>query len=704
MTVAVRNITVREIAEAAGVSERSIQRRAAKEKWDFLEAPGKGRGGKVRMYRMNFLPDEIQADIMKAEATLLYKDGSDIVPVGSPELTDRQNKIALARADLVRAYLAEKKRAKSKKHSVGKSAKSFIAGYNTGLLLPNIFKVLGKTAVKTVETWVRTFRKNNYDYTVLATNYGNRKGQRKVTQDEINTALSFCLHPNRLRIAEAVRLTRIALRRRQIPSPSSDATIRRVIEDWKKTHYDRWVFCREGKKALNDKVLPYINRDAGLLEVGDVLVADGHVLNFEVLHPFTGKPCRMDLVLWYDWASRHPAGWEIMPTENVQCIAAGLRRAILNLGKVPKVAYLDNGRAFKAKIFTSKEIDFEEAGFYGMFARLGIETVFAWTYHGQSKVIERFFGTFNELERLMPTYTGASIADKPARMMRNEKLHRKMHEKRHGGWVPTIDQANQILSSWFDDYDRRPHRGLSGICPIEIWESGKGPGVDPEALVYLMMSMEILTVHRNGVTFMGRHYYDEALYGLRDRVMIRYDMEDLSRVYVFDKTGARKICTAKSVQGVHPMARILGTKEDQALLKHEIKKKHRLKKETEMDARRFVEDAPALIEIPMQAESLKGKAESKVLPRGEAERIEAEAAKMEVIAFTPKAPEPLYMSEPDRYEALLERECKGEELAIDDMQFMRYFEKTELYQDLKDRFEMLREYWIAGPETVDVVI
>ena len=48
--------------------------------------------------------------------------------------------------------------------------------------------------------------------------------------------------------------------------------------------------ARDGEKALSDKVEPYIKRDASLLEVGDILVADGHVLNFNVINPFTGKP------------------------------------------------------------------------------------------------------------------------------------------------------------------------------------------------------------------------------------------------------------------------------------------------------------------------------------------------------------------------------------------------------------------------------
>ncbi|MFH1999576.1 MAG: Mu transposase C-terminal domain-containing protein [Planctomycetota bacterium] len=624
--------------------------------------------------------------------------------VGSPDLADWQNRIALARADLIRALLEEEAKAKKEKRSVVQAKKLFMAGYNTGQLLPGVFKVLGPVALPTVYSYIKAFRAANHDYMAVAPRWGNRKGVRKVTDEEFNTLLSFALHPNRLRITEAVRLTKVALSRRAAFSPSSDATLRRAIEDWKARNYDRWIFCREGEKALNDKCLPYLERDAGLLDVGEVLVADGHKLNFQILHPFTGKPCRMAMIMWYDWASAMPAGWEIMPTENVQCVAAGLRRAIMALGKTPRVAYLDNGKAFKAKAFTNQNIDFEEAGFYGMFARLGIETIFAWPYNAQSKPVERFFGTFNELERLMPTYTGASIQDKPAHMLRNEKLHRQIHEKKYGGWAPTIEEALRIIAGWVLEYSRRPHRGLKGLCPGELLASGRGPGVDEEALRHLMMSMEVKNVHRNGITFMGRNYYDEALYGRRERVMIRYDMEDLSRALVYDVSGARLICEALPVRAVHPVARISGGKEDLALVKEGIRQKRALKRDTEKESRAYVEAAPHLVELPQGGDGFRFRSthptERKdgvaMLPRGEAERIEAEASKMKVLELKPRIPDPIYMSEADRFEALLERECGGEELDLDEMQYMRYFEKTEVYQSLKERFEFLRELWVAG--------
>ena len=72
---------------------------------------------------------------------------------------------------------------------------------------------------------------------------------------------------------------------------------------------------------------------------------------------------------------------------------------------------------------------FEEEGFNGVYANLGIHSVFAKPYNGRSKPIERFFLEFQEFEKLMPSYIGTSIENQPAWMKRNEKLHLQIHQK-----------------------------------------------------------------------------------------------------------------------------------------------------------------------------------------------------------------------------------------------------------------------------------
>jgi putative transposase len=504
------------------------------------------------------------------EATLHASQGAFLpqtleLPDYTKNSSDKCNRIANLRFALVQAFNNELKQNHQPKKEI---IQSFISLYNTGVLLPDIHKELGEISRSTLYNWRSATTPQD-----LIPQHGGA-GQSKITEHEKNLLLTLLLHQNRLKIGYAITLAKEYLTKKRIPSPSSSATLRRFVDQFKKEYYDLWVLRREGEKALNDKVLPYAERDWRLLEVGDGLVADGHRLNFQVIHPVTGKKSRAALVLFWDWRSSYPLGWEIMFEENTQCVASALRNAIIALGKIPKWVYLDNGKAFKAKIFT-EDINFEDSELPGMFARLNINYHFAQPYNAQSKPIERIFGILNEqLERLIPSYTGASINDKPAWTKRNEKYARRLHND----YVPTILETNDLILAWRDRYAERPSRGRDGLKPIDIYNDGKGPGVDPAELIYLMMDREIKQIHRNGITWLGWHWFDEALYGLKDKVVIRYSLSDLSQIYVFHKN--EFLCTAKPIEQVHPMASESENPKDMEAVKEVIRLKKKVKNTT----------------------------------------------------------------------------------------------------------------------------
>jgi putative transposase len=602
----------------------------------------------------------------------------------------------MARFDLVDLYLKARRAGAKRGDAAGDTAKRFTDDYNTGVPHQEIFAIVGKTAVKTMDKWVLALKRSSYDFTALAPHHGeHRKGRRAVSDDELQAMLRFALHHNQLSLSSVIRMACLDLKNRGIPPASSDATLRRALEDWRDANYDKWTLARRGEKALNDDVLPYIERNADILAVGDCLVADGHTLNFQVINPFTGKACRATLVLFYDWASRYPAGWEIMVTENVQCVHAALRRAILTLGKIPRAVYLDNGKAFKAKVFNKKgkDVDFGQAGFQGLYRRLGIETHFAIPYNAQSKPVERFFGTFNELERLLPSYIGQSIDDKPAWMHRNEKLHQKLHNP----IVPTIDQANLVIRSWVEDaYACRPHRGLNGACPADVWEQGRGEGVDEEALRYLMMTVSIETVHRNGITLFGRNYYHERLYGYRLPVLVRYDMQDMSKVWIFTADDREFLCEATPVRSINPMVSLNGDKEDLEALKQASRQKGGLKRQTIQATIREIRAAAVTIAPWALPETARPVPEALPLSPAAVEDIEREAAQVQVIHLEDRKDPDLAVWDGDVYERLLKRRASGATLGDDEAVFMSTFEKTANYRMLADYYRQMEEDLLAG--------
>ena len=491
----------------------------------------------------------------------------------APHIPEAGKAIALARLDLLRIW--EEYRTQDKGRKAATADKDFSHAYNSGLLAEQIYKILGKVSVKTLYRW-RADLESTRDWTRLVPKHYNRStGVPKLTEQEARIFMGLLLHPNKIKVGTAVKLTKYTLEKNGTPTDKSQMTFRRFADWFQKNYYDRWVLMREGQKALLDKVAPFIKRDPSALDVGDVLVADGHRLNFKVINPFTGKPCRATLVGYVDWKSYDLVGYEIMVEENTQCIASALRNSILRLGKIPKVTYQDNGKAFRARFFTGTE-NLEESGLYGLFGRLGIVSAFARPYNARAKIIERWFKDFSDtFERLSPSFIGASIEDQPAWMKRNEKFHRAMHNE----YVPTISEAIQMIEKWFD-YHRSlecPH--VKGKTIGEVFNEGRGEGIAVEELDDLMMAVKKTEIRRNGIRFLHADYYDDNLYGLRDAVLVKYSLFDLSHIKVYSLKG-EPLCIAHRVEALHPMAHHLGTVKDAEELSRKIADHRRLIKQT----------------------------------------------------------------------------------------------------------------------------
>ena len=501
-------------------------------------------------------------------------------------LTDKQYATGGAKIDLVRHYLDALNSAGHGNKS--RAREDFILIYNSGYTYPAIYKILGSVSWQTIEGWKRILRSGG-DITELADRRGQwNKGNTIITAQQAAIIIQCALHPNKLLIAEVIREAKRRMHAKGIDNGHSEATYRRWLEDFKEHNYSLWCWQRGGEKRWNDECALSIDRDPTLLNVGDVFVADGHDLNFNILNPWTGKEQRMTLIVFYDMRSNYPCGWEIMPTENTSAISAALRRAILTLGKMPRVVYLDNGRAFKSKYFTG--VDLAESGLAGIYKQLGIETTFAWPYHGQSKTVERFFGSFAELERLCPTYSGTSIDTKPPRMKRGERLHRKIYEKVTAGKCLTMEMAHRAIAGWLDEYaHRRQDRSkyLMGYAPADIFEPERGEGVDPLALTYLMWSKKDALIRGSRISFGGRFYYHPELEWRKHQVEIRYDLQDPGYIAVFED--GKFLCIASEQDKVHPMAK-LGTEADIELLEKQMEIKGHQKKEASALGRQMLEN------------------------------------------------------------------------------------------------------------------
>ena len=526
---------------------------------------------------------------------------------------------ALAKLDLIRKWQEFRRKAVNKLQA----DYDFVKLHNSSNSY--LFSVLGKISRGSLHRWKASLD-GTEDYTRLIPNYkyvSVNEYRTCLTDEEIKIFMGLLLHPNRICIGKAIALTKYKLKEQDQSFIPADITFRRYAKWFKDNNYDKWVLARDGEKALSDKVEPYIKRDASLLDVGDILVADGHKLAFQVINPFTGKPCRATLVGFLDWKSTALVGYEIMLEENTQCIASALRNAIINLDMIPKIVYQDNGRAFRAKYFTcgsgsdgskrkrgafvgepnsfSDDKGFGELGFYGLYAKLGIETVFARPYNARSKVIERFFKEFQEgFEKLMPSYVGSSIINKPAYLKRNEKFHSNLHND----YIPTIEDTIKMIDMWLKFKNSQPCTNAPNMTITEVLENRKKQNIDKSLLDDLMLATEVKTIQRNGIRFLNCDYFDERLYGLKGKVLVKYNLFDLTSVKVFTPKG-EYLCTAERVTETHPMAKILGTVEDLEDYKQKIQKQQKLRRKTINSVKKlFTNDEIKLIEARSNQEEM----------------------------------------------------------------------------------------------------
>lgn len=490
-----------------------------------------------------------------------------------PTVPEKAKRLALAKVDIINHWEAFRNGKKNKKQA----DKDFIEIYNGKILSKNLYNIVGKVSLATLYRWNKDLKENNNSYTALIPNYNYGSESiinTKLTKIEQSMFIDLMLRPSKMGVGKAREIIGYIMKRKGFEI-ASYPTYKRFTTKIKRNFNDIWVLMREGEKALKDKVAPYIIRDAKRLKVGDVLIADGNTLDFQVINPFTGKPCRATMIVYLDWKSEDVAGYEIMLTENTQCIASALRNAIIRLGKIPTICYQDNGAAFRSKFFRG-DTDFEESGFYGLFGSLGIIPVFATPYNARAKIVERFFREFTQsCASLMPSYIGNCIDNKPAYMKRNEKFHKGIHSN----IVPTIEQAVAGINAWLDFYRSRPCPNAPEKTIGEVFNEGRGDGVDIEMLDDLMMAQEERKICRNGVRMFNTYYWHEKLYPIDDTVVVKYSLLDITKVKVYSRCGDF-ICTAECVEKIHAMAGYLGDAKDVYSLKQAMKQYKNMIKQT----------------------------------------------------------------------------------------------------------------------------
>lgn len=347
------------------------------------------------------------------------------------------------------------------------------------------------------------------------------------------------------------------------PSIKTVARYIKYVMDMRGTESARYLAANGSREWKNKKMLK-AKRDATTLEVMEYVIGDEHTFDFWVsyTHP-NGKvvAVRPKLVAWMDMRSRAIIGDVACVNANGQTLKESLVKMLYTTpGGVPKILHIDNGKDYTGKAMTGqsrnqRSIDFQfDAETVGFYQSIGIEEVGrSLPYQPWDKPIERLFSTVcSKFSKWFASYTG-NLTGSKTYAKRNKDID-KMLER---GELLTIEEFFEVWTKWKNEkYHTREHRGLKEasekwVTPIEIFENAAhfNKAAPPrEYAAMLLMKADTARVSNQGVKKFGTLYTDyELCHYEGKRVGIKWDIDDVTKLYVFDEQG-RKICEAVSAE------------------------------------------------------------------------------------------------------------------------------------------------------------
>ncbi len=253
-----------------------------------------------------------------------------------------------------------------------------------------------------------------------------------------------------------------------------------------------------------------------------------------------------------------------LATDTARAAGVGLliRKAILAWG-VPERIKTDNGS------------DFIAHSTQRLFAALGIEHETSAPFSPEQKGhVERAIGTLQRgLMRTLPGFVGHSVADR--KVIENRKaFSARLGEAPEDTFQIQLSTADlqKRLDDWCADvYGRAPHSSLKGQSPFAM--AAMAPTKirkieDVRALDMLLAPVAenggMRTVTKTGVRVNSTHYIGGFL-NVGDTVMVRMDVSDMGRAFVFEADGETYLgeAIAPELLGIDPAEAIARARAEQ---------------------------------------------------------------------------------------------------------------------------------------------
>ena len=501
-------LTFKEAAELAMISESTVKRWAKSGRVPVhRNGIRAGNNRPLPMVPLEALPKDIQARYSPGEPTIPSPPSPEPSPIEEVNL-----------AEIPAERLEEaNERVRIVKLAIGKGKKDV-----------KLLAAAHGVSWQTLYRWRKDYQEGGIR--ALIRRPRSDRGSRRIVEKAVEDVIAAkYLGPQRLAAAQVHQdVERLcAVSGRAIPSYS---TTKRIIEAIPEPAV---AMHRRGMKRYRDIYEPTQRREK--LELPAMsYCGDHHKLDVWVNVQERKKPVRPWLTAWQDLCTGEIVGFHISLQGNSRTIALAARHAILEkkfpsyhekAGQyderfpacgIPDEFYVDNGKDYLSLDIEAVSDD------------LDINISKCERYHGQSKPIERWFGTLETgCIRRLPGWCGSSPSERP------ENIDVKL----------SIDELKQVIYEWIvTEYHVKAQKDLGDRSPVEVRAAkiaeGWRPRVPREEALDLLLTKKHkpLKVRREGVYFLNHLYWHKKLDDIiQEKVEVRYDPDELGRLHIFYK-------------------------------------------------------------------------------------------------------------------------------------------------------------------------
>jgi putative transposase len=250
-----------------------------------------------------------------------------------------------------------------------------------------------------------------------------------------------------------------------------------------------------------------------------------------------------------DMRIRMVVGWSLQLTANSVGVVMALRMCFEKYG-LPGTIYFDNGREFKNYWICGDEWKLKRTKIdpesleqdAGLLNEAGVKMSFAQVGRGQSKPIERLWGTLHErFDKFEITYTGSNTIDCPEE---KQLYYRNVNgiKKKDITEIPTLEEIEERLEhlfSWYNNCWNHTGQGMDGNTPMEVWQENAVPKreIPDHVRKYLFTLRYTKTIQKNGIRLDGFDYYvKEMIAHIGEKVEVRVGLEPSATVHIARKT------------------------------------------------------------------------------------------------------------------------------------------------------------------------